>query len=208
MAYDVDRKPGAFASARARRFTREMFLAFTAAMIALVAVLYAAFGLRSTLGAFVLVGVMYAASRVFDGRENHARRWTLGANAEKAVGAALKELERDGYVVMHDIQQERQANIDHLVSGPTGVYLIETKARWYPPDTLRRVRGQAARIHDALGVWITPVICIPNRAAPPRQHDRVWIVPSQHVTAWIRQQHNKPVEFERLARFADSLSDS
>jgi hypothetical protein len=35
----------------------------------------------------------------------------------------------------------------------------------------------------------------------------VWIVPHAQLLDWLRQQRNKPVEFERLARFADAVVD-
>jgi hypothetical protein len=49
------------------------------------------------------------------------------------------------------------------------------------------------------------VICIHDRDAQPFRHDRVWIVPQQHVVDCIRAQRNRQVPFERLARFADTV---
>jgi len=54
-----------------------------------------------------------------------------GLHGERAVAFVLKDLERQGYAVFHDVPSLRrpgEANIDHVVIGPSGVYAIETKA--------------------------------------------------------------------------------
>lgn len=56
----------------------------------------------------------------------------LGYRGELLVAEFLRPLERDGYHVFHDFplqQQHKQANIDHIVVGRTGVWVIETKMR-------------------------------------------------------------------------------
>jgi hypothetical protein len=60
----------------------------------------------------------------------------LGIRGERVVAQALDELKRDGYHVFHDVPPEREArdgerlaNFDHVVIGPTGVFVIETKTR-------------------------------------------------------------------------------
>jgi hypothetical protein len=80
---------------------------------------------------------------------------------------------------MHDIEQDREGNVDHLVSGPSGVYLIETKHRRYADDQLRKAKRQAAKLHDELG---PPEL---GRFAVVRPADRdlaygvrVWVTPS------------------------------
>ena len=39
----------------------------------------------------------------------------------------------------------------------------------------------------------------------PFRTKRVWVVPLGELLEWLRAQRNAPVEFERLARFADRL---
>jgi hypothetical protein len=55
-------------------------------------------------------------------------RLTLGERGEKAVGAVLDELENEGYRAVHAIYREG-CDIDHVLVGPAGVFVIETKAR-------------------------------------------------------------------------------
>jgi hypothetical protein len=98
-----------------------------------------------------------------------AVRWRRGWVAERSVGEELNRLRWDGFIVMHDVPQRGEGNIDHIVSGPTGAYLIETKARGYQADHLVRARRQAAKLQAELGTWVTPVICLNEREskAPP-----------------------------------------
>ncbi|GAB5561825.1 MAG: hypothetical protein SynsKO_34720 [Synoicihabitans sp.] len=56
----------------------------------------------------------------------------LGYMGERFVGEKLNSLIRDGYWFFHDIpaeKGERKFNLDHVVVGPTGLWLIETKTR-------------------------------------------------------------------------------
>lgn len=55
----------------------------------------------------------------------------LGELGERIVGDALESLQELQYCVFHDLRSEKRksANIDHVVIGPGGIYVIETKAR-------------------------------------------------------------------------------
>jgi len=50
-----------------------------------------------------------------------------GANAEQVVAEALQELP-DDYYVFHDLEFPG-FNIDHVVLGPNGIFLVETKSQ-------------------------------------------------------------------------------
>jgi hypothetical protein len=54
-------------------------------------------------------------------------RRVQGAVGEETVGALLAPLEAEGFVVVHDLDTGR-GNVDHVVVGPTGIFVIETKA--------------------------------------------------------------------------------
>jgi hypothetical protein len=69
------------------------------------------------------------------------RRLTLGHEAELAVGQELSALGGTGHRIFHDFPAENGTrNIDHIVVGPGGVYLIETKGRAKPA---RKAAGDA-----------------------------------------------------------------
>jgi Nuclease-related domain len=57
-----------------------------------------------------------------------ARAWRRGAVGERRTARLLAALERHGWAVLHDLAVPRsQANIDHLVIGPGGVFVIDSK---------------------------------------------------------------------------------
>lgn len=144
--------------------------------------------------------------RFADSRADDAIRWLSGARAETSVGEELDRLGNEGFVVRHDIDQLYEGNVDHLVSGPTGVFMVETKLRRYEDKDLVKAKRQAAKLHDEFGVWVTPVICIHRRRERgPFRTEGVWIVPQRCLLEWIRKQRNTPADDERVARFAARL---
>src|ERR671933_917984 len=117
------------------------------------------------------------AARLAAGHDPSADRWARGAHAESIVGYVLEKLRKLGFEVVHDIQQPGEGNVDHLVSGPSGVFMIETKRWEYDAWHLRKAKRQAAKLAAELGVWVTPVICLARRRpAKPYYHGGVWIL--------------------------------
>lgn len=58
-----------------------------------------------------------------------SRNIKLGLRGEQAVAEALNEVGDHGFRAFHDIPGSDNWNIDHVVVGPRGVFVIETKAR-------------------------------------------------------------------------------
>ena len=66
-------------------------------------------------------------TRLF-GIHTDERAWRLGAEGEEHIGALLEGLRPHGWVVEHDVKiGQKGANVDHLVIGPPGVFVINTK---------------------------------------------------------------------------------
>jgi len=207
MAYDVDRRPASWVTAQTAR--RELRITLGFAVFAVVAGIMLALALGHRLTIFAstvfLVLVLVLRPYAFDYIDEHIRL-SGGTDAEASVGETLNSLRHEeGWTVLHDIEQAGAGNVDHLVSGPTGVFMIETKARRYEYSQLVKARRQAAKLHDELDVWVTPVICLHDRRGDAFQHEKVWIVPHRMLLPWLHAQRNRPAEFERLARFADRL---
>jgi len=56
------------------------------------------------------------------------RAWDIGAGGEERLGPLLESLEADGFVVLHDLRVPGgRENIDHLLIGPPGTFVVETK---------------------------------------------------------------------------------
>jgi hypothetical protein len=54
--------------------------------------------------------------------------WRRGATGEQRTARLLSPLERQGWVVLHDLAiPGSRANLDHLVIGPGGVFVIDSK---------------------------------------------------------------------------------
>jgi hypothetical protein len=56
-----------------------------------------------------------------------ASSWNKGAQGEAHVGRLLDSLDPKHWTVLHDLPLDTNWNIDHLVIGPTGVFVIDTK---------------------------------------------------------------------------------
>jgi hypothetical protein len=106
--------------------------------------------------------------------------WRHGAQGERRTARLLAPLERHGYQVFHDLAVPGSpANVDHLVVGPTGVFVIDSKRYrghlrylggqlWHGGRTLDRTLAtlwwEATQVAEALGfgpdLHIYPVLCI------------------------------------------------
>jgi hypothetical protein len=106
-----------------------------------------------------------------------ARSWQRGAHGERRTARLLDRLTRDGYVIFHDLAVPGSpANLDHLVIGPTGLFVIDSK-QWtgsihqsadglawhnhYPLDrTLAMVRWEATAVGRLLGTRVATLLCV------------------------------------------------
>ena len=142
------------------------------------------------------------------------RQERLGVEGEKAVGEMLDELKADGYHVIHDIVEDGY-NIDHVLIGPTGVYVIETKTRSKKPgrgkvsvtydgrhvlvdghapdrDPLKQVQALADRVRDILrertgmSPPIRPVVLFPGRWVDPQPKGvAIWVLNEKALPKFV-----------------------
>ena len=100
--------------------------------------------------ALVLLAVAFVANHFANEHFDAGIRWGKGGNGEIKVGRALEDLRPDGYIVMHDLDKGVAGNIDHLISGPTGAFLVETKFRRYDSDDdLAKARRVARMVAES-----------------------------------------------------------
>jgi hypothetical protein len=84
------------------------------------------------------VAVVALVATAWPGRR--AGRWASGAAGERRTAAALEGLEADGWTVLHDVRLPgRRWNLDHVLLGPPGVVVVESK-QWRTPVRVRRRR--------------------------------------------------------------------
>jgi Nuclease-related domain len=112
--------------------------------------------------------------------------WQRGAAGERRTARLLAVLERHGWAVLHDLAVPgSRANIDHLVIGPGGVFVIDSKqyrgrfqldpsgrlwhGRHSLAPTLRAVSfeaDQAAQVLPDPGVAVVPIVAVHGAQVP------------------------------------------
>ena len=87
-------------------------------------------------------------------------RWARGAAGEVVTAALLESLPRKRWVVFHDLALPgSRANVDHLVIGPTGVWVVDTKAyRGRVVARRRRVLVAGAPMRTTAVCWEAQVV--------------------------------------------------
>jgi hypothetical protein len=111
------------------------------------------------------------------------RRWAAG---ERRTAGLLDLLERHGWVVLHDLAvPDSAANLDHLVIGPGGVFVIDSKQYrgrlgldaggrlWHSRSPLAPILGaaswkadQAALVLPDPGVAVVPIVAVHGAQVP------------------------------------------
>jgi hypothetical protein len=115
-----------------------------------------------------------------------ARNWQRGTQGERRTARQLNRLARHGWVVFHDLAvPDSRANADHLIIGPAGVFLADSKnwrgrlafahdgTLWYGSypltATLATIGFEAQAIADALavpGVAVEPLLVVHGSTIP------------------------------------------
>jgi hypothetical protein len=146
----------------------------------------AAVGLAAGLLAVVPVAVVVAGLLLRPKLSDATVAWRRGARGERATARRLRGLQRAGWTVFHDVAlQGSRANLDHLLIGPGGVFVIDSKyyrgririggdgALWYGrhplSDMLRAVQweaGRAARTLATPGITVEPLVCVHRGQLP------------------------------------------
>lgn len=154
-------------------------------------------------------------------------KWREGAEGERETERILAPLERTGWFAVHDIQTGK-GNLDHVIVGPGGVFLLETKRRrgrvlvdddWLvtrlsddPVEEFRervaipRLRGVAAALRehlDRVGVrWVNAVVVIHADFEPGVvEGQNVTVVRGDCLPDWLRTRPSRlqPNRIEQIA---------
>lgn len=156
--------------------------------------------------------------------------WEAGALGEEQTAKQLRRLERDGWVVLHDLANG-SANFDHVVLGPAGVFCLNSKWSSYRLEesetgrlvgrheydealtldvdaVLKKARGEAAalsrQIQDRCGqrVWVTPVVVWWGQVFNGgKLVDGVGVVEGKRLVERLRVQRRRPVpDFDAIVQ--------
>jgi hypothetical protein len=138
-----------------------------------------------------------------------ARAWRRGAVGERRTARLLAGLERRGWAVLHDMAVAgSRANLDHLVIGPAGVFVIDSKqycgrlrldpsgrlwhGRYPLAPTLRAVSfeaDQAALVLTDPDVVVVPIVAVHGAQVPWGKvvMDGVPVVAARRLPSMLRQ---------------------
>ena len=148
-----------------------------------------------------------------------AGRWAAGAAGERATARALAGVEAEGWTVLHDVRLPgRRWNLDHVLLGPAGVVLVETK-QWRRPVTVRRRWPQvveekvgwqldavaaALRAHGHPDVTVHGFVCVHGaRVRRPWWWPgarRAPIGDARHLRRWLRRLPRSAIAGHELGR--------
>jgi hypothetical protein len=134
--------------------------------------------------------------------------WRRGADGERQVARLLEPLVRAGWAVSHDLRiPGSKANVDHLVTGPPGVFAIDTKnyrgrlriscggllwhGRTLLLPTLSATRWEAEQLQDRIGapdIWVSPIVAVLGAVVPGGQVTSmgVTVVPARRLPGLLR----------------------
>jgi hypothetical protein len=135
--------------------------------------------------------------------------WRRRAAGERRTGRLLAALERDGWAILHDLAVPgSRANVDHLVIGPGGVFVIDSKqyrgrlqvdrfgrlwhGRYPLAPMLQAVSfeaDQAAQILPDPGVAVLPVVAVHGAQVPWGKVvvEGVPVVPARRLPSMLRE---------------------
>jgi hypothetical protein len=121
-----------------------------------------------------------------------AALWERGAEGEEAVAAALAQLPSETWTVFHDVKWpgRRYANVDHIVVGPPGVFVIDAK-NWSGQVAVKgavlrqngfsRERDVAGAAEAGLAVAGLVPLLKPNLV-----HPVLCFVSDEELSGWVR----------------------
>ncbi|WP_309133933.1 nuclease-related domain-containing protein [Cellulomonas sp.] len=167
----------------------------------------------------ILIGVLFAMRQ---SPPTSIASWEEGAYGEEETAKQLRLLEREGWVVLHDLANGTR-NFDHVVLGPSGVYCLNSKWSGYRLElasgggmvgrhayddevyidvtrTLRRARSEAAELNSQIAqrcgqkVWVQPVVVWWGEVAGGgKSVDGVGVVQGRHLAERLGAQKGRPV---------------
>lgn len=157
------------------------------------------------------------------------RRWLRGAAGEEATAALLDRLPPRRWAVLHDRRLPGSAaNVDHLVVGPGGVWVVDSKAfrarlraGWRSVRVGDRrldtsaVAWEASVVAERLDVDVRPLVVVHGTGLPRRGRrcDGVRVLPAGSLVRHLRRRRTgvrlRPGEVDELAdRAARSLPEA
>lgn len=165
-------------------------------------------------------------TRLF-GMNTPEKAWGQGAAGEELVGTMLEEPGAHGWHVEHDlVLGERGANVDHLLIGPPGVFVINTKTLsgevWVNGDDIhvdgrrrpfvekqeeeaKRVREKLLEATHRRSLWVQGMLVfVESQLTVEERPANVVVLRAPELVTWLHTLSAKmePGEVQALVRAA------
>jgi hypothetical protein len=212
---------GYFARRRRRRVAAAVAVTAIAAGLAMALLAYGSRGPGREAAAAGALGAVALGATTWP--RGDVARWLRGAAGERATAALLDRLPPEHWSVLHDLPiPGSRANIDHLVIGPTGIWVVDTKTTLAPVTTRwrsvwfgnrrldpRPTLWEAEVASDRLGLTVRPLVAVHGEGLRRRggRAGRLRVVPARSLLKRLqRGRHilgpDDVSELERAARVA------
>jgi hypothetical protein len=128
--------------------------------------------------------------------------WRRQAAMQRRTAGVLGPLGNEGYLILHDITLPGWlASLDHLVVGPTGIWVVESRQRrrrlavggsdGAPAGTLGGLRGQAGAIAEVLNsdaeIPVRGILCRQGGwSGPPRSLQDIDVAAPRQLADVVR----------------------
>jgi hypothetical protein len=160
--------------------------------------------------------------------------WLAGAEAEEKVGERLAVLEKRGWQVLHGVMKPggNDSDIDHIVWGPRGIFVIETKAhrgkvgveagvltfdgRMPERDPVNQVVHNTLFVKDHLKqelrreYWVVSVVCLTEAFIPDYRVDiprrKVHVIKVERLIDFLETYDDtRPLRRDQIQQIADAM---
>ena len=172
--------------------------------------------------------------RRFDAASGKRLRFLRGGQAEAYVSMMLRHDLPDEWHVFDNVMLDDKSDVDHVVVGPRGLFIVSTKASRglfrggpdgsrmndQPTDWPRKAVQQALRLRDQLNVvaegsvpWVQPVLALPHAYvdAPgkPPQAEKAWVLHEDNLCEHLEAASGRlrPADVQRLVAAVKTLVD-
>lgn len=154
--------------------------------------------LRGQVAIYALVGLEVFALLDLTRRGSSAVDHLVGGRAEAIVGAELARLP-DNWFVLSNLRKDWGGNVDHVVCGPGGAYVIETKSGHYSGKAGGQAEANARFVRFKLRRnWVVPIVCVGQEQEPIKK-GQVWVMSPPHLHDWLFARRDQAIEADTAA---------
>jgi len=184
-----------------------------------------------TVAGILMLSLAGTLALIIPGLQRRLQAFLKGARGEEAVAHALAFLP-SGYTIFHSpaslpgIAAQLRSDCDHLILGPTGIFVIETK-HWQGPgqivdgrilyegneperpplDQVKHAAHETAKQLEQDPNLVHPIVCFAGDAfsGPPRGVMGVIICSTRDIVEVITSEGESPLSAERLREMENRI---